>query len=147
MRHWVEGLAKGEMPVRIELSSDESDLAAIEHCLHEVVRQSQQRIHRSEQQTEALLIAERQRVAIEGLGAACHHLGQPATSIAIALHMMRRANIPPEVAPLIDQCQEAADAMADILQKLQHIASYRTEPYLVSTPGAPTGDNKNILKL
>ena len=86
LRHWVESLAKGDMPVRIELSSDEDDLVAIERCLREVVRQSQERIRTLELQPEALLVAERQRVAIEGLGAACHHLGQPATTINIALY-------------------------------------------------------------
>ena len=146
LRRWMEGLAKDDMPMHIELSADEDDLVAIDRCLHKVVRQSQQRIHALEQQTEALLSAERQRVAIEGLGAACHHLGQPATSISIALYMIRRANTSPEIAPLIDQCQQAADAMAEILQKLQNIASYRTEPYLVSADGNSAAD-KQILKL
>jgi putative two-component system response regulator len=147
MRHWVEGLAKGNTPMHIELSSDEDDLVAIERCLREVVRQSQQRIRTLELQTEALLVAERQRVAIEGLGAACHHLGQPATSISIALYMIRRANTSPQVTPLIDQCQQAADAMAEILQKLQYIANYRTEPYLVTDDIAPVPDSQKILKL
>ena len=41
---------------------------------------------------------------------------------------------------------QAADAMAEILQKLQNIASYRTEPYLVSADGNSAAD-KQILKL
>ena len=143
----MEKLAKGDLPVRIELSADEDDLVAIERCLREVVRQSQQRVRMLELQTEALLVAERQRVAIEGLGAACHHLGQPATSITIALYMIRRANPSPEVAPLIDQGQQAADAMAEILQKLQHIANYRTEPYLLAVEGTPAADTNQILKV
>jgi putative two-component system response regulator len=147
LRHWAEGLAKGDMLLRIELPSDEDDLAAIERCLHQAVRQSQQRIHTLERQTEALLVAERQRVAIEGLGAACHHLGQPATRISMALHMIRLANTSPQIIPLLDQCQQATESMSEILQKLQHIASYRTEPYLVSAEGSPVEDNRQILKL
>jgi len=147
LRHWVEELAKGDIPVRIELSSDEDELAAIERCLREVVHQSRQRVHTLELQTESLLVAERQRVAIEGLGAACHHLGQPATSLSIALYMMRRANTSPEVTPLINQCQHAADAMSEILQKLRHIANYRNEPYLVTAESSPAAENKNILLL
>ena len=135
------------MPLHIEMPSDEDDLVAIEHCLIDIVRQSQQRIHTMERQTEALLIAERQRVAIEGLGAACHHLGQPATTLSISLFMIRRSNTSPEIAPLIDQCQQAADAMVDILQKLKYIANYRTEPYLLSVEGGPTADNPQILKV
>jgi len=142
LRHWAEGLAKGDMLLRIELPSDEDDLAAIERCLHQAVRQSQQRIHTLERQTEALLVAERQRVAIEGLGAACHHLGQPATRIFMALHMIRLANTSPQITPLLDQCQQATESMAEILQKLQHIAKYRTEPYLVSAEGSLAEDNQ-----
>ena len=147
LRHWMEGLTRGNMPLHIEMPSDEDDLVAIEHCLIDIVRQSQQRIHTMERQTEALLIAERQRVAIEGLGAACHHLGQPATTLSISLFMIRRSNTSPEIAPLIDQCQQAADAMVDILQKLKYIANYRTEPYLLSVEGGPTADNPQILKV
>lgn len=147
LRRWVESLAKGDRPMRIELAADEDDLAAIERSLREVVRQSQERIHALELQTEALLTAERQRVAIEGLGAACHHLGQPAATLTMALHMIQRANTAPEMVPLIEQCQEAASAMAEILQKLQHIAAYRTEPYLVSSESHPAADRPQILKL
>jgi len=146
LRHWAEGLAKGDMPMRIELPSDEDDLAAIERCLRNVVRQSQQRIHTLEQQTEALLVAERQRVAIEGLGAACHHLGQPATRLSMTLHMIRLANTSPQITPLLDQCQQATESMSAILQKLQNIAKYRTEPYLVSSESSPGEDNQQILK-
>jgi putative two-component system response regulator len=147
LRRWVEGLAKGDLPMRIELSTDENDLVAIERCLREVVRQSQERIRKLEQQTEALLVAERQRVAIEGLGAACHHLGQPATTLLIALHMLRNENPSPGAIPLLDQCQQAAESLAQILQKLQNIASYRTEPYLSATPEFPASENQMILQL
>ncbi|MFZ4395622.1 MAG: HD-GYP domain-containing protein [Kiritimatiellia bacterium] len=148
LRRWVEELAHGDMPVRIELSSDEDDLIAIERCLREVVRQSQQRVYTLEQRTEALLVAERQRVAIEGLGAACHHLGQPATSISITLDIIRQYNTAPEIAPLIDKCQKAANNMSEILHKLQHIAKYRTEPYLLSATAPPTSvHHADILQL
>jgi putative two-component system response regulator len=147
LRRWAEELAKGDMPLRIELPPDEDDLAAIERCLHQVVRLSQQRIRTLERQTEALLVAERQRVAIEGLGAACHHLGQPATRLSMSLYMIRSANTSPQITPLLDQCQQAADAMSEILQKLQHIATYRTEPYLVPTEDSPAENNQQILKL
>lgn len=147
LRRWVESLSKGDLPMRIDLSPNEDDLIAIEHCLREVIRQSQERIQTLEMQTESLLVAERQRVALESLGAACHHLGQPAATITMALHMLRRANTSPEMVPLIDQCQEAAQSMAEILQKLQTIAHYRTEPYLVSTEGRRPDATGNILKL
>ena len=146
LRHLAESLSKGDLPLRIDLAPDEDDLIAIEHSFHEVIRQSKERIRTLEMQTEALLVAERQRVAIESLGAACHHLGQPAATITMALHMLRRANTSPEMIPLIDQCQEAAQSMAEILDKLRHIAQYRTEPYLISPESGHSEQTGNILK-
>ena len=147
LRRSLQDLARGNLEVKINLSKDEDDLTAIDRDMREIVSQTQERIRTIERQTGALLEAERQRVAIQGLGAACHHLGQPATTLAVALHLIRRANTSREVEPLIDECQGAAQAMADILQKLQHIALYRTEPYLASRGAETPATEPDILKL
>ena len=81
-----------------------------------------------EKQREKLMDAERQRVMIESLGAACHHLGQPATVISAYLHLMKRAETSPERKEMIDNCLKAAESMGEILQKLQAVSEYRTEP-------------------
>lgn len=137
LRGQLDALAKGVLPLRINLARDEDDLVAIEKSMRDIVVQSAERIRTIEQQTEALLVAERQRVAIEGLGAACHHLGQPTTSMRMALHLVRRAQTAEEREARLAQCEESAEAIADTLVKLQHIASYRTQPYLAATGAKP----------
>lgn len=87
-----------------------------------------------EQQRQELMDAERQRVMIESLGAACHYLGQPATVIRTYLEMMRKTEKSPEKLKMIEECLEAAGAMSDILHKLQQVSQYRTVPY------RPAGD-------
>ena len=60
----------------------------------------------SEQQ-ERLLDAERQRVMIESLGAACHHIGQPAMAINAYLQLMKDQETDEEQLAMISQCMEA----------------------------------------
>ena len=94
-------------------------------------------MHRTiEEQRRTLLEAERQRVMIESLGAACHHLGQPATVIMACLSLMRRGRPSPEMEEVIAQCEAAARAIEDILKRLNRVSEYRTIPYL---PGMSDG--------
>ncbi|QBG47380.1 response regulator [Verrucomicrobia bacterium S94] len=83
-----------------------------------------------ERQREELLDAERQRVMIESLGAACHHIGQPATVINAYLQMMEQRENDSETKEMIAACMEASEAMAEILRKLQLVSKYRETPYL-----------------
>jgi len=82
-----------------------------------------------DRQRETLLEAERHRVMVESLGAACHHLGQPAAVITVCLEMLRRDNQPPETLTMINQALEAAAAMKDILERFHSVSEYRTVPY------------------
>lgn len=88
-----------------------------------------------EEQRKRLLEAERQRVMIESLGAACHHLGQPLTVIRTYLGMMQDQEETPEQLQMIKQCLQAADSLADVVHKLQNVGSYRTVSYLQSQAG------------
>jgi DNA-binding NtrC family response regulator len=83
-----------------------------------------------EKQRQTLTEAERQRVMIESLGAACHHLGQPATVIMACLALMRNEHPSPEMEAVIEECEKAAMALGDILKRLNGISTYRTIPYL-----------------
>ncbi|MDZ8117276.1 response regulator [Pontiella agarivorans] len=83
-----------------------------------------------ESQREELLDAERQRVMIESLGTACHHIGQPATVINAYLQMMEQQETDGETREMIAACMKASEAMAEILQKLQFVSQYRETPYL-----------------
>lgn len=81
-------------------------------------------------QRDELLDAERQRVMIESLGAACHHLGQPATVIMAYLELIKRTETTRETGEMIDKALEAAQAMAEIFQRLRDVSCYRKVPYL-----------------
>ena len=64
-----------------------------------------------EKQRAGLMEAERQRVMLESLGAACHHLGQPATVITAYLHLMKDSETSPERMVMIKNCLEAVEAL------------------------------------
>ncbi len=97
------------------------------------------------EQREALLDAERQRVMLESLGAACHHLGQPVTVISTYLQLMRRQETVPERLAMIDQCMAATDEMANLLQRLRSVSMYRTVPYLPRAAGERARSDERIL--
>jgi len=99
-----------------------------------------------EKQRERLMDAERQRVMLESLGAACHHLGQPATVISAFLQVMKRTETSPERTEILDKCLKAAEAMDDILHRLQMVSQYRTEPYYRAEEGGSHTD-MNIIDI
>lgn len=82
--------------------------------------------------------AERQRVMLESLGAACHHLGQPATVLLANIGMIERkvGNGDPGLSNLVGSCVKAAEALSVILHKMNAMDEYRTTPYLEETPGS-----------
>lgn len=77
---------------------------------------------------------ERQRVMLESLGAACHHLGQPATVLFANLELMQHhlgsgPNGTAELAPLIDSSLQATHRMGRILHRLNSVNEYKTTVY------------------
>lgn len=145
LRHYMESLTQGVLPEQVSLVTDEDDLSAIELLMRKVVKQTEARVNMIESQTEALLVAERQRVMIEALGTACHHLGQPVTVISGYLEMTRRMALPAEAQTMLEECRVAADAVASILDRLQQMTIYRTEPYLPQTEPKPGASNSDQL--
>jgi DNA-binding response OmpR family regulator len=88
-----------------------------------------------EEQRRALLDAERQRVMMESVGAACHHFAQPLTTMLNYLQMLAKAE-GIEGSPkslMLEQCLKAAEDMKVILNKFQEVSEYRTRPYLADT--------------
>jgi DNA-binding NtrC family response regulator len=92
------------------------------------------------EQKNRLIDAERQRVMIESLGAACHHIGQPATVISSYLQLMQDQEKDEKIQQMITACMEASDSMANILQQLMQVSQYRTSPYL---PGEENQSSDN----
>ncbi len=76
--------------------------------------------------------AERQRIMLESIGSACHHLGQPATVLLTSLGIMqkRESSIDEEMRKLLRQGIESAEKLRTILHRLNHINEYRTVQYL-----------------
>ncbi len=145
LRHYMERITQGVLPDQVTLLTDEDDLAAIELLMRKVVQQTETRVRTIESQSEALLEAERQRVMIQSLATACHHLGQPATVISAYLEMTRRMALPAEAQVMLAECRAAADDVADILKRLQGLTVYRTEPYLSPTEPATHSHNSDQL--
>ncbi len=88
-----------------------------------------------EEQRKALLDAERQRVMMESVGAACHHFAQPLTTMLGSLEVLAEADDieESEKRNMLQQCLKAAEMMRMILNKFQQVREYRTRPYLPDT--------------
>lgn len=82
---------------------------------------------------EALRQSERQRAMLASVGAACHHLGQPATVLAANLELIKRLTEDrrsPELARILEQSRTAVEQMTEILFKLNTVTEFKTVPYL-----------------
>ena len=76
--------------------------------------------------------ADRQRVMVESLGAACHHLGQPATVILASLELMVRVRQTDKgmADELLSSSIDAAESLRKMLHNLNDITEYRTTSYI-----------------
>ena len=85
-----------------------------------------------EEQRRALLDAERQRVMMESVGAACHHFAQPLTTMLSYLQVLARGEGIDESQKksMFEQCLKAAEIMKMLLNRFQEVKEYRTLPYL-----------------
>ena len=84
--------------------------------------------------------ADRLKVMIESLGAACHHLSQPLTVARVSLDVLSK-DLPLDTNELRDQISEISKSVrraSQILHQLQGVAEYRTVPYT---------KNQNILDI
>ena len=82
-----------------------------------------------EKQNEELIAAERQRVMIESLGAACHHIGQPVTVILLCLDMLREASLSKEDQETLNKAYDSVEKVQSILMRMRETSEYRTVPY------------------
>jgi len=95
----------------------------------------------------ALREAERQRVMLETLGAACHHLGQPATVLMANLGLIRTkvGSEDPMLSELVDSSIVAIRRLGDTLHKLNCVNEYRTTAYMGD--GNDTSPRSRILDI
>lgn len=75
---------------------------------------------------------ERRRVMLESLGAACHHLGQPATMLLGNLELLedRLAKSDPDSRKLVQGSLDAMEKLSAVLRRLNTVNEYRTTQYL-----------------
>ena len=101
-----------------------------------------------ERQREQLVSAERHRAMIASLGAARHHLGQPVAVMVMYLELMKRKESDPEMLTMIHDCITAVGSVSEILDRLDRVSEFRTEPYLPAGEGEASGrDDAVILKI
>lgn len=100
-----------------------------------------------ERQRRELLDAERQRVMFESIGAACHHLGQPATVLSAYLQLMKQQEKDPKLLRMVDASLESVQAIGDVLDRLRNVNAYRTEPYLTSPESCSERSDERILAI
>lgn len=151
LRRYLEDIATGNLPDSVKLEDPEDDIEAIQRVMNTVVAQMRQRVRALEEQlrmsermqgtirlqSEELVAAERQRVMIESLAAACHHIGQPATVLRVQLDLMRQgAGGRAEPGANLDLCERAVDELAGVIEKLRSVSEYRTVPYQTYGDGA-----------
>ncbi|HBA85885.1 MAG TPA: hypothetical protein DCZ95_17515 [Verrucomicrobia bacterium] len=93
---------------------------------------------------DAMKETERQKAMLATVGAACHHLGQPATVILANLGMMNRKILPNdhEFKRLIQTTTEAAEQLGEVLYQLNTMSEYKTTSYLEDREATSAFSNK-----
>ena len=149
LRHYLERVAEGEYELDVSMYSNDDTVQAIEEYMKEIVRQAASRVEMIDAQSHQLVEAERNRVMVETVGAACHHLGQPATAILGGLELLKRSGRVDNKhdAKLLDDCEEAAIKISKILSRLQKVGVYETESYLEHNPVDTRDADARILKI
>lgn len=146
LRRYITDISKGTLPDKIEMEDAQTsdDLKYIETHFNYVLKKMKQRIaevekqlkvehalrETVERQQDTLLEAERQRVMIQTLGAACHHIGQPATVLQIQMDLLLKHVTNDEEMEELKGCAQEVQKITDILQQLQRTSSFRSIPYI-----------------
>ena len=146
LRQYITEIAKGTLPDKIELvdTQNSDDIRYIEDSFNRVLKEMRHRIKvveeqlriehalrkTIEQQQQTLMEAERHRAMIQTLGAACHHIGQPATVLQIRMEFLQKLATNENEIREIEACVKAVQSIANILHRLQQISEFRTVPYI-----------------
>ena len=100
---------------------------------------------------EALREAERHHVMLESLGAACHHLGQPATVLLGNLELMQNRMALSEdndmMKQLVDSSLDAMGRLKEVLDRLNSVHEYKTTTYTEQPFGCDDVEESRILEI
>jgi DNA-binding response OmpR family regulator len=96
------------------------------------IRERRQLKETIREQARNLMEAERQRVMLESIGAACHHFSQPVTSLMgrLELLLMRNQVADARQKEILEECLACTRRIADLISQFQSVHEYRTTPYL-----------------
>ena len=147
LRQYLKQIAEGELPEKIVLHESENDVRDVEEFLNIILEELRKKVALLESQQEELLEAERHRVMINSLGAACHHIGQPASILRAHLHFLKGQVSGAAELNEIRECEQTVDSIAEILDKLRGVSEYRTVPYRTFPVEGPPGDDMEILDI
>jgi hypothetical protein len=134
----VRGMTwRGEMNVA-KLSGDKLDLGVLAACNRNSdgdtvgIVFSFTDLSDRKRADDAIRKADRQRVMLESLGAACHHLGQPATVLSVSIGVIKSQLSSEDtlINELVDTSVKASERLGDVLRKLNEVNVYRTTSYL-----------------
>jgi len=128
---------KGEIPV-MKPSGDKLDLGVFAACNRNSdgdtvgIVFSFADLSDRKRADDAIRKADRQRVMLESLGAACHHLGQPATVLSVSIGVIKSQLSSEDtlINELVDTSVKASERLGDVLRKLNEVNVYRTTSYL-----------------
>ena len=148
IRQYITEVAEGTLPEKISLTDTmgSDDLKYIEESFNSVLKEMRRQLETAEEQLrtehmlketieeqqQTLLEAERHRVMIQTLGAACHHIGQPATVLQVRLDILKKFVSDARELEEIEGCVESVQRISDVLHQLQKISMFRTIPYIHS---------------
>jgi methyl-accepting chemotaxis protein len=146
LRQYIEGIASGVLPDTIYLLNTHrsDDLKFIECGLNAILEEMRHRMELAEQkldveralretiegQHQDLLKAERHRAMVQSLGAACHHIGQPATILKLRLNLIRQIAGSADELAEIEECEKDLRLIMIVLEKLRGVSEFRTESYV-----------------
>lgn len=148
LRAYIEEVAAGVIPDKICLLDTENsdDLRFIETGFNTILQEMRSQIDLTKRQLEVektlqktisrqqqnLLEAERHRAMVQSLGAACHHIGQPASILKMRLFLLKQiANSDDELTE-IEECQKDLRLILIVLDKLRAVSEFKTESYIGS---------------
>jgi FixJ family two-component response regulator len=100
-----------------------------------------------EMQRKHLIEAERQRIMMQSLGTACHHISQPLTVLRSYIVMLKRKEEDPKQRAMLVEAFKACEALCDIVWKIGHTSRYKTEPYLQPDPQHPADGTGDLIEL
>ncbi len=160
VRDYLSRIASEDLPDRAELLPVEQDFSDIEFYMNEVIgglekhiarldeelARSRQMLETIGKQSAEIVAAERQRVMLESLGAACHHISQPMTVLSLYLNRMRDSHDGDEEGRELKACLDAVESISVILLKLKHVSEYRTVPYTTFLDGTE-GEGSTHMKI